>query len=995
MPRITKPVCRHGSAAIRVVTSLSLLTAHALVWSADPVAPRRYAFAQPAQQLVVALRSIERQTGTSVAFDPTVVHGRMAPALSGQMSVDQAVTRAVDGSGLVVVTVPGGGIVVRTSEASSVAGQGGDAGEQPASSTGPTAPSRSEADVSADAPSRQAPQKLGRVEVTGSRLKRIDVEGPMPVTVYRKEDIENSGQPSIAKFLGTLNEVSMGSGEGTHSGTAGLGTVQLRGLPLGSTAVLLNGRKLQAVGSSFASYFNLNLIPIGAIERIEVVPVGSSAIYGGDALAGVVNIILKNSLDGFSLDTRLGGGSGFGDGSVSFAAGKHGDAGSVMLLGSYSKATPLNMSERAFFLDTDYRRFGGVDARTMNCAPGTVSSATSANLPGLNATTAGIPANAAGGQPLTIASFAGTAGQPNRCSDAMNGNGNALVHGSETLGLHAAAEHRIGKAWTAFGEFTAAEDRVETNFAGMKLNNVLVPAGNPYNPFGVPVRVTSTLGLENGSTGAARPTRYTRMLGGVKGELPGDWDLEATVSSSRDKSEQRSRNLSVNAAARTAALASTNAATALNPFTGGRAASDEVLRSIWGDLVRQSEGRKDLLTTFVRGPVASLPAGSLDAVIGAEMARDHYESQTLGSPRIEGSRSSRAVYAEMRAPLLRRVAAGGRSGELAALTVAARSDHYAQVGSAGTYQAGLEVRPTNAWLVRASAATSFKPPTLDNALVPEAALPAQAYGLVDPARNNETISTGEVVRTTNPSLQPERGKAFALGVNWEPQNGIRFGATAWRIRADRMITLLLPQVILANEAQLPGVVVREPTVNGVPGRLVRLTFAESNLGYLESSGVDLEGHHSWRSPVGTWTLGASATRVTQYDVKLTPTSAVDSRLGRRHLDYWAPKWKGRVFGSFAAQGWSLGIAGRYVGSYKDAGTSQRKLGNSMIFDLSGRIDLKKLGASLGSATSAALSFGVVNIANRLPEFAEASPYFDQTQADWRGRTASVRLSVDW
>lgn len=974
--RSTEELERSRSIVIRVAASLAILTGHSHVLATE-MAAAQFAFAQPRQPLAEMLRSIQRQTGISLLFDPGAINGRIASAVTGQLSAAQAVARAVEGSGLVVETVRGGGLAIRVVDAASRV---------------PPSPASSGADAGTEPRKQAAPQEMGRVEITGSRLKRIDSEGPMPVNSYRKEDINNSGQPSISKFLGTLNEVSVGSGEGAHSSSAGQGTVQLRGLPLGSTAVLLNGRKLQAVGSSFASYFNLSLIPTGAIERIDVVPVGSSAIYGGDALAGVVNIILKKDLDGFALDTRLGGGKGFGDGSVSFAGGKRGDDGSVMLLGSYSKATPLNMSERAFFLDTDYRRFGGTDARTTNCAPGTVSSASTSNLPGLNATTAGIPG---GGPPLTTASFLATAGQRNLCSDAMNGNGNALVHGSETLGLHAAGEHRLGKAWTVFGEFTAAKDHVETHFAGMKLNNVLVPASNPYNPFGVPVRVTSTLGLDNGATGAARPTRYTRTLGGVKGELPGEWDLEATVSSSRDRGEQRSFNVNVNAAARTAALASTNPATALNPFTGGRAASDDVLRSIWGDLVRQSEGRKDLLTSFVRGPVSALPAGPLYAVLGAELARDHYESQTVGSPRIEGSRSARAVYGELRAPLARRESASGRGGELAALTVAARSDHYAEVGSASTYQAGLEVRPAKAWLLRASAATSFKPPTLDNALVPEAALPAQSYALVDPLRNNEAITTGEVVRTANPSLQPERGKAFTLGANWEPEAGTRLGATAWRIRADRMIVLLLPQVVLANESQLPGIVVREPTVNGVAGRLVRLTFAESNLGYLATSGVDLEAHRSWRSPAGTWTLGASATRVTQYDVKLTPTSAVDSRLGRRYLDYWAPKWKGRVFGNFAGQGWNLGLSGRYVGSYQDAGTSQRKMGNSVIFDLSGRIDLKKLGATLGSATAAALSVGVVNITNRLPEFAEASPYFDQTQADWRGRTASVRLSVDW
>ncbi|MFG5407420.1 TonB-dependent receptor [Piscinibacter sakaiensis] len=844
----------------------------------------------------------------------------------------------------------------------------------------------------ASAPS--AAQELGRVQVTGSRLKRIDAEGPVPVQVYRREDLERSGQPSLAKFLNSLNETSMSSGEGANSGTAGQGTVQLRGMPLGSTAVLLNGRKLQAVGSSSASYFNLNLIPIGAIERIEVLPVGSSAVYGGDALAGVVNVVLKSRLDALSLDARVGGGRGFEDGSLALAGGRQNTEGSVLILGSYSKATTLGMSERDFFLDADYRRFGGPDARVRTCAPGTVSSNTNGNLPGLAATSAGIPVTSAG-RP-TLADFAAAAGRPNLCGDAQNGNGNALVYGNETLGLHTVAERHLGAGWTAFAEATLSEDRLASNFTGMKFNNVLVPASNPYNPFGVPVRVTSTLGLENGSVGIARETRYTRLLGGLRGELPGAWDLEATVTSSRDRSEQRNRNVNVNANARTAALAASDPALALNPFTAGRAATDAVIQSIWSDSVRQTEGSKDMFAAFVRGPAAALPAGSLDAVVGAEVTRDRYDSLTVGTVSNGGSRSAQALYGELRAPLMRRDGVVGRGGELAALTLAARSDRTAQFGRAATYQGGLELRPSASWLLRASAATSLKPPTLSQTFVTDQVLPASSFGLVDPARQGEAVTAGELVRTANPALKPERGKAFSLGANWEPQTGTRLAVTAWRLRAEQLIVLLLPQALLNNEALLPGFVTREAaTAGGLPGRLSRLTYAETNLGVLETRGIDLEARRSWRSPGGTWSLGVGATRVQQYDVKLTPNAAVESRLGRRTLDYWSPEWKGQVFGGFAAPAWSLSVTGRYLGAYQDTGSRARRLGDTVLVDLAGRLDLRTLGVPMGGASAAALSFGVVNVGDRQPQFTEAAPYYDPTQADWRGRTLSVRLSVDW
>jgi iron complex outermembrane receptor protein len=264
--------------------------------------------------------------------------------------------------------------------------------------------------------------------------------------------------------------------------------VQLRGLPIGSTLVLINGRRVQAVGSSAANIFNLNLIPLAAVDRIEIVPVGSSAVYGGDALAGVVNVILKKSIDGHSLAARLGSGRGIRDGSVSLATGSADDAGSYVLLGSYSRSTPLTMAERSFFRDGDYRRFGGLDTRVRNCTPGTVSSASGANLPGLGASFAGIPVLAPDQVP-GVSDFVPTAGQANLCNVWANGQGYALVHGTESLGLHALGDRRLFGSWSVFGELTLAEDRLHASDIGLSLNNVLVPASNPYNPFGEDVRV--------------------------------------------------------------------------------------------------------------------------------------------------------------------------------------------------------------------------------------------------------------------------------------------------------------------------------------------------------------------------------------------------------------------------------------------------------------------------------------------------------------------------
>lgn len=972
-------------------------------------APARYAIHQPAQPLAESLRAVARQTGASLIFDPKAVQGLTSGSISGQFSAAEAIGKLIQGTGLALTVQPDGSLVVRPA---APPGRSGGNSQAAPPSTSPPVLGRTEnvatqrvalaavqagTDAGNGVGAEHHPRGPQKVEITGSRLRRIDGDGALPVNSYSREEIEKSGQPSLGRFLSSLNEISMGQGEGSFSTTTqGQGNVQLRGLPIGSTLVLINGRRMQAVGSSNGSFFNLNLIPVAAVERVEIVPVGSSAVYGGDALAGVVNVILRKSIDGQTFSARLTSGKGFGDGGVTLGAGDSGERGAWMVIGSYSKATPLNMDEREFFRDTDFRRFGGADVRVRNCNPGTVTSTASANLPGLNSTFAAIPATAPG-QALTIQSFAATAGQANLCSGFSANGATALVHGTESLSLHASGQRNLVGSLETFGELTYVQDRVRAKGLGLNFNNIVVPATNPNNPFGVPVRVTARLGAENGREAYTRDTDFTRALAGLRGELGGGWDYEGAASVSRDWGNRTLENNTVNSAARTAALTTASAAASLNPFATGRAASDEVLRSIWSNTVRNTVGRKDIVSAFARGPVMELPAGSADAIVGAETARDRYQS-IQPNERLVNSRSSQAAYAELRVPLWAGKAEGQRTWSLAALTLAVRRDSYSDFGAASTSQAGLELRPARSLLLRASAATSFKPPTLVQTSVQETISLTQNPGLTDPLRNNELIVDGQWVRTTNKDLKPENGKAYALGAVWEPgtDSGTRLAATAWRVRIDALIGLLSSQDVINNETLFPGWVTREPSVGGVAGRITRVVFAESNFGYVDTGGVDLEATQSWQTPAGRWTLGVSATHTTKYQVVIVPGAPVEDRLGRRFpAEYWSPTWKGRLTGAFDSGAWGVGITSRYIAAYKDASPSERTLGNGWVHDLSGRLDLKRLGLELGPAKAASLSLSVVNAGNKLPEYATGSPYYDPSQADWRGRYASVRLSVDW
>lgn len=974
-------------------------------YAAEPARSARYVFEQPSQRMAEALLSIARQTSTSVLFDPDAVVGRVARPVSGKLSPIEAVSAALKGTGLIAELKADGGIVVKP------APPGATLPAAPANGGPAIVPTKARIEIEdvqeprqtaavagngdaegLDAPSGSA-NELTRVEVTGSRLRRVEAEGPAPVNVYTRDDIARSGQPSLQRFLASLTEVSASTGEGGFSNTLGQGTVQLRGLPLGSTLVLINGRKVQAVGASFGNVFNLNLIPVAAIERVEVVPQGSSAVYGGDALAGVVNVILKKSIEGQSFAVSVGAGRGFDDHSVSVATGRRDADSQFLLMGSYSHSSPLSMRQREFFADADYRRLGGTDGRYGYCTPGTVRSV-SGNLPGLNSGVAGIPS--AAGQPLKASDFQATAGAENRCNLYTTGNGAALLYDYKTLSVHAIGERKIFGDWSAFTELTHVRERMEGAERGIILFGETVPAANPFNPFGVEVRVTSVLGAENGTDGLARQTNFTRALVGARGELGAGWDAEVVASTSSDRGGSQVWNDRTNSTALAAALASPNPATALNPFTSGRAATDAVLRQIWTDAIRRSVGRKDQFSAQVRGAVAELPAGPVEVVLGAEVARDRYNVVT--SEVIDTARTSSAAYVEGRVPLLRSANEGGGRWDFAAVTLAARRDHYSDFGSANTFQGGLELRPSRNLLVRGSAATSFKPPTLVQTNYADTVYDAALFGLVDPARGGEAIASGTVVQGRNPALMPERGSARSIGAVWEPEGGLgtRLSVTRWQTRFRDMIGVIQPQTVLDAEATFPQLVTRGPAVNGLPGVVTSVKYTEVNFGRLDTAGTDVDLAYVRKASAGKLTLSGGASRTDEYTVQLAPGAAAKDRLGRRFRDYWAPRWKARLGVGIDQGAWSLGMSSRYLGSYLDRGNSDRRLGAYWLHDLAGALDLKRMWPGLlPGFKTASLGASVTNLTNRFPQFAEGQPYYDVTQADWRGRYLTVRLTLDW
>src|SRR6266478_1280699 len=189
--------------------------------------------------------------------------------------------------------------------------------------------------------SEQAPE-AEQITVTGSRLPQASEQGPQEVQIYTEEDIRRSGQTIVSDFLNTLPAVSLIVDPGGLQTDNAVTSVRLHGLPLGTTLILIDGKRMETTSAGgFNDVFDLNTVPLAAVERIEVLPQGSSAVYGSDAIAGVVNIILKKDFQGFIGTAKFGAADHTSEFDTSLAWGGRWSHGTYSILGSFLAQSEL------------------------------------------------------------------------------------------------------------------------------------------------------------------------------------------------------------------------------------------------------------------------------------------------------------------------------------------------------------------------------------------------------------------------------------------------------------------------------------------------------------------------------------------------------------------------------------------------------------------------------------------------------------------------------
>jgi iron complex outermembrane recepter protein len=958
-----------------------------------------YPFDLPSQPLAESLRAVGQQTSTNVMFEPRLVKGLAAPALRMQATTVEALRLLLAGTNLVVLQTAADTILIqRAAGGRKAEAIGRAASPASASAAGSGEPGVAAQDGDSSTSSSLVPAEnrieLEEVLVTGSRIERAVTETPAPVVVFTRSEIERSGASTLQQLFNYLPQASMNNDASGSKIFGGATTIQLRGMPTGTTLVLINGRRTIVSGALFtANIFNMNSIPLSAVERVEVLTDSASAIYGADALAGVVNVILRKGISGSELSYRYGSAA---DGDtqsnrLSVTTGFDSEQFKVTAFLEGFTQTPLQGNELDRIANADYRRFGGPDRRSVFAAPGNVSAVPgTGNLPGLATTFAAIPAGQSGAA-LTPASFVATSGTQN-LGPALGLGESDFVYDTERYSALVRADYEPARALRFFAEALVSDSTETTRLASL-LSNVTVPATNAFNPFDANVRVN--LLLPELPITRHFDWQYLRLLLGAGGSI-GTWDWELGLLGTRDETTQRDANqvdFLPNGRLATA-LADPNPATAFNPFVGGAIPAAQVRGILRRDLLINLESQADQADLQFRGPLGALPAGPIEWAVGGEARKEvlQADSPSADLAPFDMDRNVRSGFLELSVPIL------GESltvplAQRVGLTAAVRYDRYSDFGSATSPQFGLTWTLVPQLTLRASRGEAFRPPSLRQLGAP---LPL-IFGVTDPRRGNEQYTTPGA-SGGNPDLDPEAGTSTNIGLVFTPFSDGRIVASvdAWRVELTERILRLTAATALANEALFPELVTRaaasaEDQAQGRPGRVVFLRSVFANFGRAELEGTDFRLTARNTLFGGELTNTLSATYVSRYDAAILPGQPLTRRVGGAVADGYAPRVKASWLGSWARAGWEISGGVRYIDSYQDYAdpSGSRTVDSDTLFDMAvGYGWSQSAGAILGGAKLC------VNLVNALDEEAPYSNDFtgyDSYQTDLLGRQVYVSL----
>lgn len=858
--------------------------------------------------------------------------------------------------------------------------------------------------------------------VTGSRLRQAELISAAPVTILNRTDIDATGAQSIGELLRELPVASPSTSESGGRGNDGSATVALRGLSAVNTLVLLNGRRI--LSSNAGGTVDLNGIPFEAVERVEVLQNGASAIYGTDAVAGVVNIIMRRDFDGLMFKAGTGVSSRGDLPMIDLSAtfGQYNGRSGFVFNASFRKSDGNRIADRPVSLDPDWRNVGGRNFRD--------SAPLSTAFLGLDPTD---PSRA-----LIIRDGVSRADSLDDFRDySFPATGTPISVGNDgvnyfefessaseisTLNLWFSAHHQITDDIKGFVE-TSFNNRKSLGYFAPDYfifsNNVIVSENNDFNTFGVDLASARTL-LEVERNGTPRKkdvdSRLYRIVAGLEGELGSDWDWEVsgnyqTLDLNNDGGRTLERSRLQRAAGDSDICRATAGCLPIDLFGATGSVTDGMINSITADRFTRINSSLLSLVGNISGRLLTLPAGDLNVSVGSEYreedfseVRDNAPDKRIPSPPFEPTtRKVSEIYAEVGIPILRGVPL------IYSLDIdaAVRYSDYNDFGTTTNPQVQIKWRPYSDLLFRGSWSSAFRAPnfTEANTTQQRSARPvndpcATANFANFPGCNNrisEVNTSTPIVTGGNPDLKPETAISITAGFVLTPESIPNFTFTTdfYQIEKSDIIGVADPEYIVEQNASglsYAAAVLRSPVNNSITD----IISVRENLLTLELRGVDVGLEYT--VPEQSWgklNLRTDMTYLDSYKQSPAPDVAPEERTGTYTTAIGTlAKWRSSGRATWSLEQWMVSYGYRYVDGVVNEASL---LVNGQHLKADSYVQHDILASYYLPDSDMKLTVGVENITDEMPPFLEGNYFngFDNLSFSSRGRFFFGRVQVNF
>ena len=872
------------------------------------------------------------------------------------------------------------------------------------------------------------------VVVTGSNIQRSGYTAISPVQVKNRDEMLAEGAKTITDFAINL-PVNIGSEFQTESGDL-IGTAQfnLRGLGLGSTLTLINGRRggISTVADGGGNqFFDINQLPMSMIEKVEFLTDGASAVYGSQAVAGVANIITRSNFEGmeFTIDGQSSDGPGIDQTQIGFAFGSSAEGPTkVNIYGGYTKR---NRADRSDFDFINERVLGnGVpsDSKTLSAfgAPGTYRAVNSTGTAGTGGNFPDPDCEAAGGilkAPLCRFSFA----------DQVS-----VIPAESRVQLFGEATHEVSDRVTAFVESSYSSNKISRTLGPylfkhgtLAAGRMFIPGSHPFNFFvnnsagGIEyvgptnwdnaVHTGADLELRgrpfgeeyNGGRGPADleiDLAYLRMLSGIKVDLSDQWSVEASYMFSRSERDQTRPFNYIKSVVNESLLNGTwnpfgtrlANPTLVSPKDGVSVAanSDDVSNSLWTLNVNASTAKQEVTEIKFVGELGALAGGNIGVAAGMQHRTESFsyspdpldESGIGNAPDqpIVGGQDVDALFVEGILPV----------SDSLEVQAAVRYEDYGNVDTTDPKLA-IRYQVSDSLGIRGSWGSSFQAPS-----VRQMSVSSQSSIIDDPASINPTTGqlecndrgvTNIAIITTQggDSLKPQSSDSLTLGIVMEV-NDTDISLDYWSFDYTDLITSDEgAHAILANDCN-DGVVDDSRIRRRPDGTVAEITSEFINTGSVKTNGLDVALAHSIDSSkfFDVVNLNFAATYINEFEVQTNSTSAAFDGAGSRNFRNQfrsMPKIRGNLGATFQKGEHTISTYLRYIDDYEND-QSNTTIDSLVTIDAQYSTKLYK--------DSAQLSIGIKNIMDEDPPSlgANVRPGYDNVMHNVLGRTIYMSLT---